>query len=127
MALPTGSRPRLRLNRRLIPHSTEPIGDQADGFFAENLVAAKGRHPVVALAVKVRMRRVADEANQPFARAVAGQFGTAGVFIFLLKRMTIRTFGLVLYQRAAFLNQRGIALIGGKLGLELRFGRYGGD
>ena len=112
-----------RGSQGIMPCAAQPIGDQANGLFAQDLVCAESGHAIVSLAIKVGVGGIVDKIDQPLARAVAGQVGAGGLFIFVAELVAIRALKLVEEQRAAFFDHRGVALVGGKLRLELGFGR----
>ena len=70
--------------------SSQPIGYQPNLAVAQNLFCAKFGHPIIALAVKARMRGVVDEIGQPFARTVSCQIRSSRIWICFVELMAIR-------------------------------------
>src|SRR5689334_17148545 len=96
---------------RHIPMTSQPIGDQSNLPLCQYLFFPKGRHSIIAFAVKTRVLRIADETNEPLTRAVICQIRSAGVFIGFMELMTLGASCFRLQQCSAFLNERRIALI----------------
>src|SRR5207247_2523512 len=96
---------------RLVPVAAQPVGDQADLFWIEDSFVAEGRHAIVSFAIEGRVRRIADESDQPGARAVTGKVGGGGVRVFLAELMAIAALHFRFNEVAAFFNDRGITLV----------------
>src|SRR5882672_3364435 len=98
---------------RLVPFAAQPVHDQPQRGRVENLIAAECRHPVVAFAVEPFVLRIGDDANEPFARAVAGEVRPAGILARLAELMTFgAAHGVAREERPALGDGRGVALVG---------------
>src|SRR4051812_33789630 len=60
---------------RLIPFAAEPVDDEANLLFAQNLFVPESRHPIVPFAEKARVFWAGDQRRHPLARAVGGEIG----------------------------------------------------
>ena len=79
----------------------------------ENFLFSESGHPVVALAVKPLVLGIADEADEPVARTIAGEVGSGRIFVLLVKLVAL---GAAHVRRgdegAAFFNRSGVLGIG---------------
>src|SRR5438874_9476417 len=86
---------------RFIPGASEPVGNQPDSLFVEDLMGAKSRHAIVSFAVEIRVGGIADKIHQPLAGGVAGEIGCGGLFVGFTKLMAIGALHVALNERAA--------------------------
>ena len=99
------------------PIPTQPVRYEADRLRVEDFFVAEGGHPIVALAVIADVARISDEPNEPLTRAVTGKIRAGGVFIFVLKLVTIDAGGTFFQEIATFVDQLQIILVGKMLDL----------
>src|SRR5437773_9424592 len=55
---------------RLVPISSQPIGNQSNGVLIEGLILRKGRHAIVPRAVVTLVSGIRNEGHKPIARPI---------------------------------------------------------
>src|SRR5437762_3861918 len=85
------------------------------------------RHTVVAFTVEFWVRRIRNKADQPLARAIAGQVRAGRIFIRFAESVTLGAIDVAFEQLAAGGNVYGGLGIGSALGWQFGFGGERGN
>src|SRR5207253_1484801 len=93
-----------RRNPWIKPIAAQPIGHEADRLRIENFFVSKGRHAIVALPIKARVTRIANDRDEPFARTIPRQIGARRILILRVELMTIGAYPAAFQQIAPLGN-----------------------